>query len=97
MPLDSGTLSLALSHTNLKINIRTVQEEKTRAGARQEGVGVDDGTDNVGEFQGGSGRTVNVADRLEGQLLQVQVPADSRSYVSPHGFWKRGTTAIFDI
>ena len=28
---------------------------------------------------------------------QVEVPAESRSDVSVHGFWKRGTTAIFDI
>ena len=28
---------------------------------------------------------------------QVQVHADSRADVSAHGFWKRGTTAMFDI
>ena len=28
---------------------------------------------------------------------QVQVPAELRADVSSHGFWKRGTTAMFDI
>ena len=28
---------------------------------------------------------------------QVQVPTYSRAEVSAHGFWKRGTTAMFDI
>ena len=28
---------------------------------------------------------------------QVQVPAESRANVSAHGFWKRGTTMMFDI
>ena len=27
----------------------------------------------------------------------VEVPAESCSDVSAHGFWKRGTTAMFDI
>ena len=36
-------------------------------------------------------------DRLVGQPGQVVVPADSRADVSSHDFWKRGTTAIFDI
>ena len=36
-------------------------------------------------------------DRLVGQLGQVVVPADSRADVSAHNFWKRGTTATFDI
>ena len=43
------------------------------------------------------GRTVNGAARLVGQPGQVQVPAESRADVSAHGFWKRGTTAMFDI
>ena len=25
------------------------------------------------------------------------MPAESRAYVSAHGFWKRGATAMFDI
>ena len=37
------------------------------------------------------------ADRLAGRPGQVQVPAESRADVSAHGFWKRGTTAMFDI
>ena len=40
---------------------------------------------------------MNRAARLVGQPGQVQVPADSRADVSAHGFWKRGTTTMFDI
>ena len=36
-------------------------------------------------------------DRLVGQPGQVLVPAESRADVSTHGFWKRGTTAMFGI
>ena len=28
---------------------------------------------------------------------QVEVPAESRADISAHGFWKQGTTTIFDI
>ena len=28
---------------------------------------------------------------------QVAIPAESRADVSAHGFWKRGTTPMFDI
>ena len=35
--------------------------------------------------------------RLLYQLVQVEVPAESRADVSTHGFWKRGTTSMFDI
>ena len=28
---------------------------------------------------------------------KVEVPAESRSYVSAHSFWKRASTAMFDI
>ena len=73
-----------------KINSRTVQGERTGAGAQQEGGGSDGGTGTVGQ-------TVNGAAGLVGQPGQVVVPADSRSDVSAHGFWKRGTTAMFDI
>ena len=73
-----------------KINSRTVQGEKTGAGARQEGGESDGGTDTVG-------RTVNRAAILIGQLRKVVVPAESRADVSAHGFWKRGTTTMFDI
>ena len=34
---------------------------------------------------------------LVGRPRQVQVPAESRLYLSDHGFWKRGTTAMFDV
>ena len=31
------------------------------------------------------------------RLGQVELPAESRSDVSAHGFWNKGTTAMFDI
>ena len=64
---------------------------------RQEGETADGGADTVGEAQGGRGRTVNGVVRLVGRPGQVQLPVDSRVYVSAHGFWKRGTTVMFDI
>ena len=67
-----------------------MQGERTEAGARQEGGEADGGTETVGWM-------VNRAARLAGQTGQVVVPAESRADVSAHGFWKRGTTAIFDI
>ena len=45
----------------------------------------------------GRARTVNGAARLVGQPGQVVVPAESRAGVSAHGFWKRGTTTMFNI
>ena len=74
-----------------------MQGERTRARERQEGVEADGGTDTVVEAQGCRARMVNGATRLVGQPVQVQVPAESRADVSTHGFWKRGTTVIFDI
>ena len=97
VPLDPGPLSLALSHTNLKLTLGKCRGGGTGAGARQEGGEADGGTDTVGAAQGGSGRTVNGAGRLVGQPGQVVVPAELRADVSAHGFWKRGTTAMFDI
>ena len=44
-----------------KINSRTVQGERTGAGARQESGTADGGADTVGESQGGRGPTVNGA------------------------------------
>ena len=38
-----------------------------------------------------------MASEIIGQLVHVVLPAESRSDVSAHGFWKRGTTAMFDI
>ena len=67
-----------------------MQGEKTGAGAQQEGGEADGGTDTVG-------RMVNGAARLIWQPGQVVVPAESRADVSAHGFWKRGTTAMFGI
>ena len=55
------------------------------------------GRDIVREAKGGSGPTVNGADRLVGMPGQVQVSSDSKSDVSTHSFWKRETTAMFDI
>ena len=80
-----------------KINSSTLQGERTEARAQKDGGTTDGGTDTVGESQEGSGRTVNGVDRLSGRPGQIQVPEESRSDVSAHSFWKRGTTAIFDI
>ena len=80
-----------------KINSRTVQGETTGAGARQESGTADSGADIVEEAQEDSGRTVNGQAILAGRLGQVKVPAESRADVSALGFWKRGTTAMFEI
>ena len=80
-----------------KINSRTVQGESTGAGARQESGTADGGADTVGEDQGGRVRTVNDAHRLVGIPGQAEIPAESRADASAHSFWKRGTTAIFNI
>ena len=74
-----------------------MQGERTGAGVQQEGGEAGGGTENIGEPQGGRVKTVNGADRLVGQPGQVVLPAESRADVSAHGFWKRGTTAMFDI
>ena len=47
-----------------KINSRTVQEDRTRAGAQQDGGRADGGMDTIGEAQGGSRHPVNRAVRL---------------------------------
>ena len=96
-PLEPGPSSLVLLPTHQKINGRTVQGERTGAGAQQESGTADSGTDTVVETQGGRGPTVIGEARLLGRLGQVQVSAEWRSDVSAHGFWKRGTTAMFDI
>ena len=80
-----------------KTNSSTVQGERTGSGVQQEGRVANGSTDTVGEAQGGRARTVNGAARLAGRLGQVEVTAESRADVSVHGFWKRGTTAMFDI
>ena len=53
----------------------------------------------VGEAHGGSGngQAGHRVAVLARRLGQVEVPAESRADVSAHSFWKRGTTAIFDI
>ena len=96
-PLDPSPSSLVLLPTNLKSTVGQCRGERTGAGARQEGEEADGGTETVEEAQGVRRRTVNRAARLVGQPGHVVVPADSRSDVSAHGFWKRGTTAMFDI
>ena len=73
-----------------KINSRIVQGERTRAGARQEG-------GEAGSVMETGGWTVNGAARLAGQPGQLVVHVESRADVSSHGFWKRGTTAMFGI
>ena len=67
-----------------------MQGERNGAGAQQDG-----GEDNSGTYT--VGRMVNRAARLVGQPGQVVVPAESRADISAHSFWKRGTTAMFDI
>ena len=64
---------------------------------RQENGTANGGADTVVESQGGRGRTVNGAVGLIGRPGQVELPAYSRADVSSHGFWKWGTTAMFDI
>ena len=57
----------------------------------------DDGANIVERVQGGSGRSVHGADRLERIPGQEQVPAECMADVSAHSFWKLGTTVMFDI
>ena len=54
-----------------KINSRTVQVERTGAGAQQGGGTADGLTDTIGEAQEGSRTTVNGADRLVRRPGQV--------------------------
>ena len=74
-----------------------MQGERTGSGARQDSGTANDGTDTVGEAQGVSVPTMDGADIIARRPGQVEVPADSRTDISTHGFWKRGTTAMFDI
>ena len=55
-----------------KINSRTVQGERTRAGVRQDGGTAEGGAVIIGESQGGREPTVNGADVLTRRLGQVQ-------------------------
>ena len=67
-----------------------MQGEKIRAGAPQGRVEADSGTETVG-------LTVNGASILVWQPGQVVVPAESRTDVSTHGFWKWGTITMFNM
>ena len=40
---------------------------------------------------------MNREDVLSRNPVQVKVPEESRTDVSSHSFWERGTTAMFDI
>ena len=53
--------------------------------------------DTVGAAQESLERKVNGAAGLLGQPGQLLVTVESRADVSFHGFWKRGTTVMFDI
>ena len=46
---------------------------------------------------GGNVREVNWSVEFARRPGQVAVPTESSSYVSAHGFWKQGTTVVFDI
>ena len=70
----------------LKINSRTVQGERTRSGARQDGGIANGGTPIVGGAQGGRGPTVNGVDVLAGRTGQVEFPAELRAEVSDDSF-----------
>ena len=80
-----------------KINSRTVHGERTKSGEQQNGGAADGGANTVGESQEVNGRTVNREIRLVGQPGQVEVPVASRADINAHGFWKQGTTTMFDI
>ena len=45
----------------------------------------------------GRERTVNRSVGLVGQSGEGEITAEPWADVSAHGFWKRGTTAMFDI
>ena len=96
---DLGDRSLVPSDITYepKINSRTVQGERTGAGVRHNGGASDGGADTEGEAQGGRERTVNAAARLSRSTGKVEVTAESRSDISAHCFWKRGTTTMFNI
>ena len=96
-PLDPRALVSSAITYEPKINSRTVQGERTRAGFWQDNGAADGGMDTLGEAQWGSGRIVNGMIILVGQPDQVQVTAELRADASAHGLWKRGITAMFDI
>ena len=98
-PLSPGPLSLVLYPTKWKINSTIVQEERNGARAWQDGRTAKGGAVILVEAQGGGGSVwiVNRSTVLVRWPGQVEVPAELREDVSAHGFWKRGTTVMFDI
>ena len=73
-----------------KINSRIIKGERTRVGARKDGGTAKGGADTIRDDQGGSGWTVNELAILARRPGQVEVPAELRSDVSAHSFWKQG-------
>ena len=80
-----------------KIKSVTVQGERNRSAAQQEGRTAKGSTENLLEAQGGSGQTVNMEARLVESTGQVEVPTESRADISANRFWKQGNTTMFDI
>ena len=74
----------------------TVQGERNRSAAQQEGRTAKGSTENLLEAQGGSGQTVNMEARLVESTGQVEVPTESRADISANRFWKQGNTTMFD-
>ena len=64
-----------------KINSKTIQGERNGAGARVATGGQDRGGNEDGE----------------GATGKAMVPDESRTDLSVHGFWKWGTSALFDM
>ena len=76
-----------------------VQGVSTGSGAQWEGEASNGGKTIDVEDQGGgrNGRTREWASELGRSRGQVVVPAYLRADLSAHGFYKRGTTVMFDI
>ena len=89
-----GSWSLVSSAISYKPKIKsgTVQGDRTGSGACQDSRIVEVGAVVIGESQesGGSGRIVNRAAVVARTPGHIEVPADSRSDVSVHIFWKWG-------
>ena len=66
---------------------------------RQEGETTEGGTDIAGAYQGrvGNVHTRKKAAELKRSPGHVSVPAESRTDISVHVLWKRGSTTMFDI
>ena len=96
-PLEPRPLSVVILPTNLKEIVGQCRGRGPGAAVQQEGGESGGGMEIIGEAQDGQERMVNGSARLVGKTGKVQVPAESREDVSAHSFWKRGTTAMFDI